>query len=135
MNKKISIILFFLIFTFFLIYCEKSFDPALDSTFHVKVDSVSVPNTIALNDTIVCKFWGILGSNGCYQFWHFRALHDSNRITISVWGYILKADICTCVMSQLNGKEYRMKPDLKGYYRIHILQPDNTVMKDSVLVL
>ena len=115
-------------------YCKMSTEPISNAKFQIQVDSLFVPNTISLNDTLVCKFWAIIGPDLCHQFSHFETKLNSKQIDFKLWGYNTGAEICATAVSELSGKEYKFIPESKGIFLINVFQPDNSILKDSVLV-
>ncbi|GBD90445.1 hypothetical protein BMS3Abin04_01162 [bacterium BMS3Abin04] len=68
--KTIKFIIF-LILLVLLNYC--STEPGNDYVdFKIKVDSVAVPDTISVNDSLIIKFYGMVGTNGCPRFKYFK---------------------------------------------------------------
>ncbi len=114
--------------------CVKSTDSISESKFRIKVDSLNVPDSIAFNDTLICKFWALIGSNLCYQFSNFETKLNPKQIDIKLWGYHTESEVCATAVSVLRGKEYKFIPEAKGLFQINVFQPDNSILKDSVLV-
>lgn len=103
--------------------------------FKIKIDKITLADTIYVNDTLSIKFDGFIGPNGCYNFQNFESHKKSNEIHIIVWGKKPNYDsICTDALVYLRGKEYRTILNKKGFYKIIIYQPDNSIMLDSIRV-
>ena len=116
-----------------LISCstEPSREPFL---FIVQVDSIFHPPSVALNDTIVIRFYGTIGTNGCYSFSYFDDKLQPLQIDLTVVGERNASTVCADVMVYLDGKEYRCVATQKGWFSINIRQPDESRLRDSVLV-
>ena len=128
------IILFSLVFILFMDSC--STEPENEYIdFKIKIDKISLPDTISVNDTLAIKFDGIVGTDGCHSFKKFEVINKSNEIHITVWGQKPNYETgCPDVMVYLNGKEYKIRLSKTGNYKIIVLQPDNSVLKDSIYV-
>lgn len=103
-------------------------------TFIIPVDSLVIPDSIVLNDTLEIIFFGIIGNNGCYSFERFESIEQQTSIQLTAIGKFTGAGVCTCEVVCLE-ESYFVTPLLAGQYYIEVLQPDNTVLKDSVLVI
>ncbi len=56
----------FILSTFLLVCsCEKEQEPDYES-FLIKVESIQIPQNIAVNEPFEIKFYGTIGNNGCY---------------------------------------------------------------------
>ena len=102
--------------------------------FRVKVDSIQHATSVALNDTVTLRMYGVIGGDGCHSFSHFKENKQSLRLDIEVWGTRSPARICSAVMVYLNGKQYKFIAYQRGKLYINIHQPDGSVLTDSVLV-
>lgn len=132
--KKFIVIITIILATTLCNTCEKITDPISDSYFRIYVDSLHVTETVSLSDTVICRFWGYIGPNLCYQFSHFEVEHNSGNVNYKLWGFNTGAEICATAISSLNGKEYKFIAEHQGKIIINVLQPDNSVLKDSVLI-
>lgn len=105
------------------------------SSYIIKIDSITLPDTISVSDTLIIKFDGTVGTDGCHRFKTFEVVDSNSILDLTVWGEKPNYETaCPAVMVYLNGKEYKMKPDRTGEYIIHVNQPDGSVLKDSVFV-
>ena len=102
--------------------------------FTIKVDSITGPDTVDVGDTIIFSLDGYIGSNGCFMFSHFDDKKGSLESTLTVWGKHIPDEICTDAMVYLYGKEYAVKTNQSGIFRLKIKQPDNSILVDTVLV-
>lgn len=103
--------------------------------YKIEITEIELPDTISLADTLVVKFYGEVGSNGCYRFSRFESNVNSDEIRVTVWGaYPKNAEACPAVMVYLIGKECKIKLTNRGMNKIIIQQPDNTTLIDYVFV-
>jgi hypothetical protein len=103
--------------------------------FKIKVDKLTHPDTVSVNDTLTIVFDGYVGSNGCHRFSHIAVNKELNEIEITVWGTKPNFDaICTTALVYLDGQEYKTLLKQKGIQRIIVNQPDNSTLLDSVFV-
>jgi hypothetical protein len=102
--------------------------------FRVRVDSVQVPSSVCLNDTIAIRLFGTIGGDGCYSFSHFEASRQAHILSLTVWGKLTPASVCPAVMVYLDGKEFRFVANDGGTQYINIHQPDGSKLVDSVRV-
>ena len=140
MLKKYSAICFSVLSVIALLAsCTKTtevIDPEV-SYFVVRVDSISIPDTIAHSDTLKIKFYGTIGGNSNYSFDHFETYGTTSNVSIKVWGKYVANDGAYEVISTLqdNNIEYKKILSAVGVFKIYIYQPDSTVLSDSVVVL
>lgn len=118
---------------FLLLSCgtEPSREPYL---FVVQVDSIAHAPSVLLNDTITIKLYGTVGTNGCYSFSYFDDKLQQRQLDLTVVGERSASTVCADVMVYLDGKEYRCIAQQKGWFSISIRQPDESRLRDSVLV-
>jgi len=102
--------------------------------FIIRVDSLRVAKTIALGDTLTCRFWGVIGPDLCYQFLRFGVEEGADRIDLTLWGRHTGDAVCAMALSELRGREYHHVPVRRGTFRIFVHQPDGSALKDSVRV-
>ena len=118
---------------FFLLGCDKGVEYA-SSKFIVRVDSLSHVAFAALNDTIAIRFFGTIGPDGCYSFSHFETATHTSALDITVYGQHQEASVCPQVMVYLAGREFRFIPAQMGWLKVNVHQPDNSVLRDSIIV-
>jgi hypothetical protein len=135
-KNVIKLIWFFEILLIGISYntCKKLTDPISENKFQIYVDSLHVPDSVSFSDTVVCKFWAFIGYDLCYRFSHFETNQEIQPINFKLWGYHTGDNMCLQALSKLSGKEYKFVAVRKGLIRINVLQPDNSVLKDSVFV-
>jgi hypothetical protein len=123
------------IFVVLLIY-SCSTEPENDYiVFKIKVDKLTFPDTVSVNDSLTILFDGFVGSDGCHRFTHFEEIEKVNELQITVWGSKPNFDIvCPAVIVNLDGKEYNTLFKQIGIHKIVIHQPDNSLLIDSVFV-
>ncbi|MEW5799983.1 MAG: hypothetical protein AB1728_13365 [Bacteroidota bacterium] len=110
---------------------EPSREPFL---FVVQVDSIAHPQSVLLNDTIAIKLYGTIGTNGCYSFSYFDDKLQPLQLDLTVVGERSASTVCADVMVYLDGMEYRCVAAQKGWFMINIRQPNESRLRDSVLV-
>jgi hypothetical protein len=131
---KFNWFLFLLIIVSILSSC--STEPEYNYTeYKIKVDSLVHPNAIVLGDTLLIKFYGFVGPDGCHSISRFQEIKKPDEIEIIVWGK--KPDFrtaCTAVIVEMRGTRYEVIPEQKGLFLIRINQPDDSYLVDCVLV-
>lgn len=126
---------FFILFCSACILCACSTEPNNEQyLFIVQVDSIAHPQSVLLHDTITIQFYGTIGYNGCYSFSYFDASLEPLKLDIAVIGELSNDNVCPSVMVYLDGKEYKCEAKQKGWFKINIRQPDNSFLRDSLLV-
>ncbi|MBI4727609.1 hypothetical protein HY768_10410 [candidate division TA06 bacterium] len=113
--------------------CSKTTGPEV-SYFVVKVDSITVPDSISRSDTLKIRLYGTIGNNGNYSFDRYEATRDSYKLNLTVWGKHVDNDVATMVMVLLDGAEYPVYPVYPNKFKIFIRQPDSSILSDSVMV-
>lgn len=103
--------------------------------YKIHVSKVTNPDTVSIGDTIKFKLNGFVGNNGCYSFSHFDEYRIGLNSSLSVWGKYIPAGACTCELVTLDGKEYKVVPLQRGLFLLSIIQPDYSILKDSVYVM
>lgn len=134
--KKIN---FIILIGLALFICNCTNDPDEDNheyiEYKVQVSGITFPDTISLADTLVIKFDGEVGPDGCHRFSRFESNINFDEINVTVWGSKPNFDtVCPAVMVYLNGKEFKSKLPQRGMYKIFIHQPDNSILTDYVFV-
>ena len=103
--------------------------------YKIKIDKIEHPDTVYVNDTLIIKFYGFVGPDGCHRFSHFEKKNSQSLLEFTVWGE--KPDyetVCSAVMVWMDGTEYKTRITQTGLYQIKIHQPDNSFMIDSVFI-
>jgi len=115
--------------------CGPTHPTEVSEFIRVKVDSVSLPaGIIHQTDTLVLKFYGVIGNDGCYSFAHYQGSATASRADIVVWGLhktSYSGQICAQIIVNLDGRQFRIFPIQAGLYRINIHQPDGSTLSYS----
>jgi hypothetical protein len=131
---KILAIASILIASVLIISCEGDNKTEYKS-FLIQVDSIAVPNSIAVNDSFDINFYGTVGTDGCFKFSHFKTDRSNNEILIECWGKVnTSAENCPTVMVFLDGEELSYTIDESGNYLLKIKQPDNSFLEKQITV-
>ncbi len=132
-----SILLYLLILITLILYsCDdintnKNSDP-VPSYFHAKVDSLAIPDSVSVTDTLIAHLTGKLGPSGCYSFFGFEDSTMENKVTIKVIG---KQVYVPCIQTPMGFFEnYKLFDLKKGFLILEILNPDNLNIRDSILI-
>jgi len=114
-----------LIFGGYLVSCSKADPTAETREFVIKVDSIQLPDRIALNQRLDVKFFGTIGHNGCYSFADFIVLEDSSSLNFTLKGHqeVSENKICTQVVETLGGRIYSHRFKEAGQYYIRVTNP------------
>ena len=113
--------------------CDQGVENA-PTQFVVRVDSIAHTSFAASNDTIAVRFFGTIGSDGCFSFSHFETTRQPLQLDVTVWGQRSTASACPAVMVYLDGREYKFFLGEMGWFKINVHQPDGSVVKDSIIV-
>ena len=133
MLKLTALLVLAIGFSCCFISCTKKPHEPQVSYFIVRVDSIYVPDSIPRTDTLRVKFYGTIGNDGSYSFDRFEAERSAHNLSLTVWGKYTKNDYATQALVFLN-KEYPISTLYPGLFKINILQPDSTYLRDSVVV-
>jgi hypothetical protein len=129
--KLIGITLLLFLITVQLVSCFKS-DRV--EYYIVKIDSISVPDTIIRKDILTMKIWAIIGSNTSYRFSHYEAKKTIHQLDLTVWGKHFLDVAAFEVIVDWRGKEYNIYPVFGPLFTIKIHQPDGSVLQDTIYV-
>jgi len=100
--------------------------------FHMEIDSLSAPAEIMQTDTLEITFYSVpMGC--CYNFYRFDTDLRDNRLRIQTIGRQTHNILCACLPRVIE-MVYEVDNMLTGYFYIEVLQPDDSVLLDSVLV-
>ena len=122
------------IFTIIALYSSSCITDFGDETFVIRVDSVSSPTTIHLNETIVFRLHGFVGPDGRYSFSHIDEKRSQSQVEITLWGRKRDAGTFSTGVIYLENTEYRTGALRSGQFILSVHQPDGTLLKDTVLV-
>ncbi|MCF6170446.1 MAG: hypothetical protein L3J66_05650 [Bacteroidales bacterium] len=140
MKKNLTIISATFIMAGLLIWstgCKK--DENTSNEFLIHIDSIVHPDTIQVTDKLTVKFYGEVGTNGCYSFNRFEKVDLSNddptiAIKFKVWGKYEDTGNCTQQIVYLDGAEVGINGFTKGAFSILVIQPDGSIMTGLVYV-
>lgn len=105
-----------------------------NDTFLIQVDSIHVPESIVLGDTIDISFFGLIGLNGCYYFSHFEEFEADNSIEIEARGGHTPGQFCTDEVIMLDGRTHHYSPETPGTKMIRVLRPEGGPLEQTVEV-
>jgi len=94
--------------------------------FRIQVDSVNAVQT--LNDSLIVRFWGVIGRDSCQKFWHYQSHLEPHKLEITLWGHkeVTTGNICNAGNINLNGQQYRVYPVEAGDFEIIVKQPNGS---------
>ena len=132
--KLVSIILASILFLLMLSFC--STEPEEEYVLYkIKIEKITVPDTVSIQDTLKIKLDGTVGPDGCHSFKGFEIEKVGGEINITAWGSRPNfSTICPTVMVYLNGKNCNVLIPNTGHYKINIMQPDNTIYSKWVYI-
>ena len=106
-----------------------------ESYFLVKVDSISLADTITTSDTLFISFYGTVGTTGCYSFSHFYPQTNVDTIDVEVWGKLAPGENCDSGLVYLEGEQLNILNFDEGIYFVHVYQPSGSLLTDSLTVV
>ncbi|MCK4700212.1 MAG: hypothetical protein KAT38_07750 [Bacteroidales bacterium] len=115
--------------------CVKFDDPEEHTYFLVEVDSIILPDTITITDTLHISFYGTIGTNNCYSFSHFYPQTDEDTINIEVWGKLAPGENCDSGLVYLEGEQLNIVNFDEGTFFVHVYQPNGGLLTDSLSVV
>ncbi len=117
-----------------IVSCTTDSENKETTQFVVKVDSISKTPFAALGDIITIKLYGTIGTDGCSSFLQLDEIKQPLRIDLTVRGQRISSGACPTVMVYLDGKETKTVATQMGWYVINIHQPDDSVLRDSIII-
>ncbi|MEX2639237.1 MAG: hypothetical protein WD266_01030 [Balneolales bacterium] len=114
--------------------CGLISDSDSENTFVINVESIAAPESVALGDTVVINFFGIIGNNGCFHFSHFEDFEADDGLEIEAHGGFSGGRSCPEVIVDLDGKAFRYVPDSPGEKIIRVLRPQSDPLERRVTV-
>ena len=114
-----------------LFNCDKD----TETQFVIQVDSIQVADTVVAGENLRIDFFGTIGPNGCYSFSHDETDFVQTTISIKLWGKNSGEGDCPDVVVKLDGMYMDVNFDSSGSYTIQIVQPDNSKLLKTVIVL
>lgn len=118
----------------FLISCDED-NGAWYTFFYMEIDSLSAPAEIMQTDTLHITFYSVPMSC-CYNFYRYEVpglVFSDNTLRIWIIGRETHNLACASPPRVIE-MEYEVTSMLAGYYYIEVVQPDDSVLRDSVLV-
>ena len=121
---------------FWVRFCSNTSEPTQSlHEFKIKVDSIQIPTSVKVADTVAVKFFGTIGS-GCAEFLRFEDLTQEMTVNITAWGYIRdRGGSCPDWMVYLDGRRYTFIATKAGQETLIIHQPDGSIMQRFIQVL
>lgn len=126
----LCILIFFMAF---IISCKKNSGDNI-TNFTIKIDSISHPDTIFIDSTLIIQFHGNIGSTECYSFYKFEPSYTKDSLHITSLGQFESKQGCALKNINLESKTLLISNLPKGNTNIIITQPDSTTLIDSVYV-
>ncbi len=105
-----------------------------NNEFRIQVDTLDAVQSI--NDTLIIRFWGVIGNDSCQKFWHFQSNLREHKLDITLWGHkeVTAGNNCNSGEVNLNGLQYRIHPALPGDFEIIVNQPNGPPYKIIKLI-
>ena len=108
-----------------------------EERFVIPVDSMGVPEQVAVSDTLCVVFYGYIGGSSAFRFAGFEAQRDSCDLWITAWGAERSNDregFGAPVVVLLDGERYCLHGLNEGWFRITVHQPGGSTLVDSLWV-
>ncbi|HYW68223.1 MAG TPA: hypothetical protein VE960_01340 [bacterium] len=104
------------------------------SYFGVTVDSLTYePATPAVGDTLILRFWGLIGLDTCERFSHFETVRDSQWLLyVEAWGVQTHETVCGDAVQYLQDERLRVSPLYAGPFIVWVQQPNGLSLVDTV---
>lgn len=139
MNKIIPAILVLAITSllYFSTGCKK--DENTTNEFVIQIDSLRMPDTIAFGSQLDIKFYGLIGTNDCYDFKEFEEVAPNvgdpqNSIKIKTWGIYQDSGNCQAQTVYMNPATLQLTGMAAGTFRVNAIQPNGTIMTATTYV-
>ena len=119
---------------FLSISCDED-NGAWYTFFYMEIDSLSAPAEVMQTDTLRVTFYS-KPMGCCYNFYRYEPLYGKfreNTLRIRMIGRETHNLLCACLPRAIE-MEYEVTSMLTGYYYIEVVQPDGSILRDSVLV-
>jgi hypothetical protein len=100
----------------------------------IAVDSIQAPAELLLGDTLVIRFWGEIGPDGCHTFDRFESLFGPGTLDVTVWGLNSGGPACPAIYTTMDGTPLRVVPPGRGLTEIRVRRPDGSALRDTVMV-
>ncbi len=137
--KKIKLfpvaIIVMVLFTFSFWGCNpNNTDIPSYTTFVIRIDSIQYPSSIFMERNLTIKFYGTIGTDGCYTFSNFSPTFKDKKINVTVYGRHINKTTCNQSIPYLNGATLDVAKLDTGMYIIHVIQPSPPDIYDTVYV-
>lgn len=124
-----------LVFVILVIGCGKK---ATDTEeYLIKVDSIIHPDTVAAGKSFAVKFYGTIGSNGCYRFLRFETERSAGLTKVWTVGERKTGQnvMCPEYLPKLDGTVLNLMAPDTGSFTIAVINPGlGNVLNSTVVV-
>lgn len=127
--KRIIVQHFFILLAlsalFFFESCSDGSSVRQPEEFMISVDSVNMPDTLAVGGILELQFYGTIGENQCYRFKRFIVEKNITGFKINTIGErIFPVDsVCSADTAKLAGRSLSLPVNEAGTYTIIIENP------------
>ena len=136
MRRTLAVVLAAFCLAALLCSCDALFgeDDAPASYFGITVDSLTYePATPAVGDTLILRFWGLIGYNTCERFSHFETVRDSQWLLyVEAWGVQTHETTCGDALQYLQDERLLVSPLYAGPFIVWVQQPNGLSFVDTV---
>ena len=101
--------------------------------FRVRVDNLSVPAVVSLQDSILVRMEGTIGPNTCHQFSHFEVNATESKVRITVIATEHLGMACGQAFVELD-EVYVAHPPFLDPFTVAIRQPTGPDLEKTVRV-
>jgi len=115
----------------FFTHCKKN----NETRFLVLVDSIQMPDTIQVGDTLDIDMFGTIGVNRCYSLDQIEPVFNDTTITVKVWGKNSGSENCPDGIVYLDNTRLSITNLQHGTYLIVFIQPDDGKLEKPVVVI
>ncbi len=126
----LSVLFFGIVFT----SCKKDSSGPNTESYIITIDSILHADTIDFGTELTIKFYGIIGTDGCYSFDKFEPEYTEGVLSITTWGIHTLDVPCTENIPYLNGSILLVNQIPAGTMIINAVQADGTMISQSVFV-
>lgn len=119
-----SFLIVTVLFSAVLLSCSREKHVFLEE-YLIKIDSISMPDSVNLQSRFDVAFYGIIGSDGCSRFLRFEHKRVANGYEVYVIGERKTghALVCPEYLPILNGEKLNLLADSLGYIQIKVINP------------
>lgn len=134
MKKNIIITSLFSLLLSLIIFSGCKNNDSNTEEYIIHIDSITHADTIGFGVDLPIKFYGVIGSDGCYAFNNFEVYYSNSTLSVTSWGIHTKSDMCTQAIPYLDGETLLVSDIPEGEMTIEIVQEDGTSFTQSVFV-